>query len=107
MVVAHGTADEINQMVGINIANKVDHVTKNTDDEGQSVEKHAGLVNAEQLHEAKEDRKMGSVSFKTYAKYLMHGAPAILLLLILLVIGASQGNCWNRKTDPIMLVELL
>ena len=83
--------DEVNEMMGINIAKKVDHVTKKADDQSQLVEKHDDLVNAEQLREAKEDRQIGSVSVKTYAKYFLHGAPAILLVLILLVIGAGQG----------------
>ncbi|XP_028400456.1 multidrug resistance-associated protein 4-like [Dendronephthya gigantea] len=90
-VVAQGTVDEVNQLQGINTTNKVDQVMMQTDDESQHVERHDDLGNAEQLREAKEDRQIGNVSIKTYAKYFMHGAPTTFLALILLVIGAGKG----------------
>ena len=91
-VVAQGAVDDVNQMMELNITNKVDHATRKTDDESQPVETHDDQENAEQLREAKEDRQIGNVSVKTYAKYFMHGAPMILLALILLTIGAGQGK---------------
>ncbi|CAB3981098.1 multidrug resistance-associated 9 isoform X1, partial [Paramuricea clavata] len=48
-------------------------------------------VQQEQLHEVEEDRQVGNVSIKVDAKYFTHGAPASILFLILLGIGAGQG----------------
>ena len=49
-------------------------------------------VEPEQLQEVEEDRQVGNVSIKVDAKYLTHGAPASILFLILLGIGAGQGK---------------
>ena len=50
------------------------------------------LAEGEQLREAEEDREQGNVSFKVDAKYFMFGAPALMLLLMLLIIMAAQGK---------------
>ena len=76
----------------IEMCGKRDNVTRKTDDQNQPLEKYDDPVIAENLREAKEDRQFGSVSLTIYAKYFKHGAPAIFILLILLLVGAGQGR---------------
>jgi hypothetical protein len=91
MVVAQGTVEEVNKDIPeLEIAEKKESPAQET--ESEHAEADDDLAGAEQLREAEEKREVGSVSFNVDAKYFMFGAPALMLLLILLIIVAGQGK---------------
>jgi hypothetical protein len=91
--VAQGPVEEIlNQMPEIETPENKEDRMKETDKEHPDVEDNDDLTQTGQLREAEEDRQVGNVSFKVHAKYFMHGAPASILFLVLIAIGAAQGK---------------
>lgn len=93
MIVAQGTVEEVKKDIPeIEIADNKENEVQETDDESHYWETDDGLSEAKELREAKEDRQVGNVSFNVDAKYFMFGAPALVLLLMLLIVVAGQGE---------------
>ena len=93
MVVAQGTVEEVKKEIPqLEIAENTESMAQEPEEETEHAKADDDLAEAEQLREAEEDREVGSVSFNVDAKYFMFGAPALVLLLILLIIIAGQGN---------------
>ena len=93
MVVAQGTVEEVKKDIPeLEVAANKDNTAQVTEEESEHAEADDDLAEAEQLHEAVDDRKLGSVPFKVDAKYFMFGASVLVLLLILLIIVTGQGK---------------
>ena len=93
MVVAQGTVEEVKKDIPeLEIAENIESTAEETEEESEHTEIDDNLAEAEQLREAEEDREVGSVSLNVDAKYFMFGAPALMLLLILLIIVTGQGK---------------
>ena len=100
MVVAQGAVEEMKKDIPeVEIAKKKESAREETEEETEHEEADDDLAEAEQLREAEEDREVGSVSFMVDAKYFMFGAPALVLLLILLIIVSGQGNFFPLLTS--------
>jgi hypothetical protein len=92
-IVAQGPVEEIlKKMPEIETREKKENSVKETGKERPDVEGNDDIAQVEQLREAEEDRQVGNVSFNVDTKYFMHGAPASILFLVLLAIGAAQGK---------------
>jgi ABC-type multidrug transport system ATPase subunit len=101
MVVAQGTVEDVKKDIPeLEVAENKESTAEETEEESEDAERDDDLAEAEQLREAEEHREVGSVSFNVDAKYFMFGAPALMLLLILLIIVAGQGkiNSANEYT---------
>ena len=102
MIVAQGMVEEVKKDIPeLENAGNKENKTQETEEESEYADADDDLAEAEQLREAEEDREVGSVSFMVDAKYFMFGAPALVLLLILLIIVAGQG-----KLDNILVLHL-
>lgn len=88
---AQGTLNEMKGIQEIETGENKDSGTAQTNKERKDSETEKDLAKVQRLGEAEEEREVGSVSFKVDAKYFMFGAPALVLLLILLTIIAGQG----------------
>lgn len=92
-VVAQGTVTEVKKAIPeLETAENKDSVIENSEEDREHEETDDDIEQAKQLLEAKEDREIGTVSFNVDAKYFMFGAPALMLLLMLVIIITGQGK---------------